>query len=152
MTDDIALFTGACPLPESTKDSTAPRGTFATCGADGSVRLWHLGWEEQGDAGGEPGDAPGGGDIKRIHPTSGTAVSAMYAAPDPSRESAALREVEKQAGAVADECAVARAGGNGLRCVAARPDGKELVVGDGKFMFMFVWAMSLTSCFLYRLR
>ena len=55
----------------------------------------------------------------------------MYAAPDPSRESAALREVEKQAGAVADECAVARAGGNGLRCVAARPDGKELVVGDG---------------------
>ena len=76
----------------------------------------------------------------------------MYAAPDPSRESAALREVEKQAGAVADECAVARAGGNGLRCVAARPDGKELVVGDGKFMFMFVWAMSLTSCFFYRLR
>ena len=58
-------------------------------------------------------------------------MSAMYAAPDPSRESAALREVEKQAGAVADECAVARAGGNGLRCVAARPDGKELVVGDG---------------------
>ena len=55
----------------------------------------------------------------------------MYAAPDHSRESAALREVEKQAGAVADECAVARAGGNGLRCVAARPDGKELVVGDG---------------------
>ena len=101
------MFTGACPLPESTKDSTAPRGTFATCGADGSVRLWHLGWEGQGDAGGEPGDAPiGGGDIKRIHPTSGTAVSAMYAAPDPSRESAALREVEKQTGAVADECAV----------------------------------------------
>ena len=125
------MFTGACPLPESTKDSTAPRGTFATCGADGSVRLWHLGWEEQGDAGGEPGDAPIGGDIKRIHPTSSTAVSAMYAAPDPSRESAALREVEKQAGAVADVCAVARAGGNGLRCVAARPDGKELVVGDG---------------------
>jgi len=104
------LFTGACPLPESTKDSTAPRGTFATCGADGSVRLWHLGWEEQGDAGGEPGDAPIGGDLKRIRGVS-TAVSAMYAAPDPSRESAALREVEKQAGAVADECAVARAGG-----------------------------------------
>ena len=124
------MCTGACPLPESTKDSTAPRGTFATCGADGSVRLWHLGWEEQGDAGGEPGDAPIGGDLKRIRGVS-TAVSAMYAAPDPSRESAALREVEKQAGAVADECAVARAGGNGLRCVAARPDGKELVVGDG---------------------
>ena len=51
----------------------------------------------------------------------------MYAAPDPSRESAALREVEKQAGAVADECAVARAGGNGLRCVAARPDGSPYV-------------------------
>ena len=91
------MFTGACPLPESTKDSTAPRGTFATCGADGSVRLWHLGWEEQGDAGGEPGDAPIGGDLKRIRGVS-TAVSAMYAAPDPSRESAALREVEKQAG------------------------------------------------------
>ena len=124
------MCTGACPLPESTKDSTAPRGTFATCGADGSVRLWHLGWEGQGDAGGEPGDAPIGGDIKCIRGVS-TAISAMYAAPDPSRESAALREVERQAGAVADECAVARAGGNGLRCVAARPDGKELVVGDG---------------------
>ena len=124
------MCTGACPLPESTKDSTAPRGTYATCGADGSVRLWHLGWEERGDAGGEPGDVPIGGDIKHIRGVS-TAVSAMYAAPDPSRESAALREVEKQAGAVADECAVARAGGNALRCVAARPDGKELVVGDG---------------------
>ena len=36
------MFTGACPLPESTKDSTAPRGTFATCGADAAVKLWDV--------------------------------------------------------------------------------------------------------------
>ena len=54
----------------------------------------------------------------------------MYATPDPSREAAALKQVEKQADGGADEAAVAAAGGHALRCVATRPDGVELAVGD----------------------
>ena len=54
----------------------------------------------------------------------------MYATPDKSREAAALRAVEKQADDGANEAAVAAAVGHALRCVAARPDGGELVVGD----------------------
>ena len=104
-----AAVWGVAPLPDAACErGVAPRGTFATCAADGCVRLWHLGRHVRG-------------------PMRGV----MYATPDPSREAAALKEVERQAErGTTDEAAVAAAGGHALRCVAARPDGRELIAGD----------------------
>ena len=125
-----AAVWGVAPLPPAASErGIAPSGTFATCAADGSVRLWHLG-ERDERTGGDP-ERPSG----LFHPGSDPAADSrmcgvMYATPDKSREAAALRAVEKQADDGANEAAVAAAGGHALRCVAARPDGGELVVGD----------------------
>ncbi len=120
-----AAVWGVAPLPPAASErGIAQRGTFATCAADGSVRLWHLG-ERDERTGGDPERPPSG----FFHPGSDPA-GVMYATPDKSREPAALKAVEKQADGGANEAAVAAAGGHALRCVAARPDGGELVVGD----------------------
>ena len=110
-----AAVWGVAPLPPAASErGIAPRGTFATCAADGSVRLWHLG---------ERDDRTGGGDWEHPEPHpvgsdqgSGTysQTAVMYATPDPSREAAALKQVEKQADGGADEAAVAAAGGHAL--------------------------------------
>ena len=125
-----AAVWGVAPLPPAASErGIAPRGTFATCAADGSVRLWHLG--ERDERTGGDRERPSGFSIRvPIAVRTRACAAVMYATPDPSREAAALKQVEKQADGGADEAAVAAAGGHALRCVATRPDGVELAVGD----------------------
>ena len=147
---------GVAPLPwgptgEGGQPSVAPPGTFVTAGADGSARLWHLGWEGRGDPGGEPGlpltEGPSSrGDRPRpVH--SRETVAVLYAGLDVKRVGTEKEGVPTEVPTsgssgeppdapfsfseeINEDAARAGAAGYALRCIAARPDGREIAVGD----------------------
>jgi len=114
-----------CSIPDpSTKDPLSrqpPSGTFATCSADGTVRLWNLGRQSQGEKVSSPGPGswPSSTFCREL-------IGVMHAS----------RPQAPPAGAVSsppEERPVGQrlqAEAPSLRCLKASPDGEQIAAGD----------------------
>ena len=106
--------------PPSAVGQGLPTGAFATCGSDGSVRVWALGptpADSCPTATEAPPRSPGGG------PAGPRVVPA-------GRELQAAAQLEAAAGAADGSKAAGDGGAAEGRCVRVSPDGRWLAVGD----------------------